>query len=107
MPSLKIGELAERTDCQVESIRYYEQEKLLPEPARNRGNYRVYGEEHVERLSFIRNCRLLDMSLAQIRALLGFYDARTKTVPEPTWFWTSIYATWPSASRRCRNWKSS
>ena len=74
MAGLRIGKLAEETNCQVESIRYYEQEKLLPEPARSRGNYRVYAKEHVERLSFIRNCRLLDMSLEEIRALLGFYD---------------------------------
>ncbi|RZI39816.1 MerR family DNA-binding transcriptional regulator, partial [Herbaspirillum sp. HC18] len=35
---MKIGELAKRTACQVETIRYYEQEGLLPEPARSEGN---------------------------------------------------------------------
>ncbi len=52
---MKIGELGESlTGTQVETIRYYEREKLLPEPARTDGNYRVYGKAHGERLAFIR-----------------------------------------------------
>lgn len=39
--TIKIGELARRTECQVETIRYYEKEGLLPEPTRSRGNYRL------------------------------------------------------------------
>ena len=38
---MKIGDLAKATDCAVETIRYYERENLLPEPARSEGNYRV------------------------------------------------------------------
>lgn len=67
---MRIGELAKATDTQVETIRYYEREALLPQPGRTEGNYRVYGPEHVERLSFIRYCRSLDMALDEIRALL-------------------------------------
>jgi DNA-binding transcriptional MerR regulator len=52
--SLKIGELAKRTGCLVETIRYYEREDLLLEPARSEGNYRLYTDIHVERLQFIR-----------------------------------------------------
>lgn len=72
---LKIGELAERTDCPVQTIRYYEREGLLPEPARTEGNYRLYGDTHLERLSIIRRCRSLDMTLDEIRTLLRFRDA--------------------------------
>ncbi len=68
---MKIGELAKLTDCQVETIRYYEKENLLPEPARSEGNYRLYTQAHVERLTFIRNCRSLDMTLEEIRSLLS------------------------------------
>ncbi|MGI3129196.1 Cd(II)/Pb(II)-responsive transcriptional regulator [Halopseudomonas pachastrellae] len=67
---MKIGELANRTDCAVETIRYYEREGLLPAPGRSAGNYRQYGEAHLERLVFIRNCRVLDMTLQEIRQLL-------------------------------------
>ncbi|AQW70394.1 Cd(II)/Pb(II)-responsive transcriptional regulator [Pseudomonas putida] len=72
---MKIGDLAKATDCAVETIRYYEREKLLPEPARSEGNYRMYTQEHVERLTFIRNCRTLDMTLDEIRSLLQLRDS--------------------------------
>ena len=72
---MKIGELAKATDCAVETIRYYEREQLLPEPARSDGNYRLYTQAHVERLTFIRNCRTLDMTLEEIRSLLGLRDS--------------------------------
>jgi len=72
---MKIGELAKATDCQVETIRYYEREQLLPPPARTDSNYRLYTQAHVERLTFIRNCRTLDMTLDEIRSLLTLRDS--------------------------------
>lgn len=72
---VKISELSKRTDCAVETIRYYEREGLLPEPRRNSGNYRLYNERQVERLLFIRHCRYLDMTLDEIRCLLKFCDS--------------------------------
>lgn len=72
---MKIGELSTATGTTVESIRFYEREGLLAKPSRTEGNYRVYGDEHVQRLVFIRRCRSLDMSLAEIGALLRFKDA--------------------------------
>lgn len=72
---MKIGELARHTGTQVETIRYYEREGLLPEPARTDGNYRIYGTAHADRLRFIRNCRSLDMTLDEIRVLLEFRDS--------------------------------
>lgn len=68
---MRIGELAQRADCPVETVRYYEKEKLLPAPRRSGANYRDYGPSHVERLAFIRRCRALDMSLPEIRTLLA------------------------------------
>lgn len=72
---MKIGELARITGIQVETIRYYEREGLLPVAGRTEGNYRIYSKEHSERLSFIRNCRKLDMTLDEIRVLLRFKDS--------------------------------
>ncbi len=74
---MKIGELATLTNTQVETIRFYERKKLLAEPGRSGGNYRIYGDAHAERLSFIRHCRGLDMTLDEIRVLLRFKDAPT------------------------------
>jgi Cd(II)/Pb(II)-responsive transcriptional regulator len=71
---LKIGDLARRTQCPPETIRFYEREGLLPLPARTAANYRVYGPAHIQRLAFIRNCRSLDMALDEIRQLLRVRD---------------------------------
>lgn len=69
-----ISALARESGCQVETVRYYEREGLLPPPERSSGNYRLYRQHHVERLRFIRHCRTLDMTLDEIRSLLGVRD---------------------------------
>ncbi len=71
---MKISELAQATNTPVDTIRYYEREGLLPPPARDDNNYRVYGAEHAERVAFIRQGRGLDMSLEEIRTLLAWRD---------------------------------
>ena len=72
---MKISEAADASGCHLETIRYYERENLLPAPARSDGNYRLYTQAHVERLTFIRNCRTLDMTLDEIRSLLSLRDS--------------------------------
>ena len=72
---MKIGELARLAGTNVETIRYYERDGLLPMPARSEGNYRIYGETHAQRLFFIRRCRGLDMTLDEIRVLLHFKES--------------------------------
>jgi len=72
---MRIGQLAHAAGTTVETIRFYEQEGLLPAPARSPGNFRIYASEHVDRLAFIRHCRSLDMTLNEIRILLRFKDA--------------------------------
>ncbi len=68
---MKIGELASRTGCPVETVRYYEREGLLPAAMRDEANnYRRYEHSHLERLTFIRRCRALGMTHGEIRALL-------------------------------------
>ena len=69
-----IGELARSTNTQVETIRYYEREGLLPKPPRTPGNYRSYGTSHLRRLSFIRRARDLGFTLDQVRELIGLAD---------------------------------
>ncbi|HRO61950.1 MAG TPA: Cd(II)/Pb(II)-responsive transcriptional regulator [Burkholderiaceae bacterium] len=72
---MKIGELARSAETPVETIRYYEREGLLPKVERSQGNYRIYRPADAARLSFIRSCRNLDMTLDEIRLLLRFRDA--------------------------------
>ena len=71
---LKIGELAKRSGCPVETIRYYERIGLLMPPQRETNNYRAYSGRHAERLQFIRHCRALGISLDEIRVLLDVRD---------------------------------
>lgn len=72
--TVKIGELAKMTGCEVVTIRYYEKEGLLKKPERTEGNYRIYEDDDITRLRFIRHCRQHGMSLSEIRALLAFND---------------------------------
>ena len=62
--NMKISQLAAATGVAVETIRYYEQQNLLPPPARLDNGYRAYNDKHVEQLAFIKHCRSLDMSIA-------------------------------------------
>lgn len=71
---LQIGKLAKKADCLVQTVRFYESEGLLPEPARSEGNFRLYDDVHLQRLRFIRRCRAKDMTLDEIRQLLNFRD---------------------------------
>lgn len=71
---MRIGELARRAGVDVQTVRYYERERLLPAAARTAAGYRAYGARDVERLNFIRHCRSLDMSLAEIKRLLDLSE---------------------------------
>lgn len=72
--NLAIGELGRLTGTKVETIRYYERIGLLAAPERTPGNYRAYGHDHLNRLSFIRRSRDLGFSLDQVRTLLDLSD---------------------------------
>lgn len=71
---LTIGAVSRRTDCNVETIRYYERIGLLPRPPRSAGGQRAYDAPHVRRLRFIRRGRELGFTLAQVRQLLALVD---------------------------------
>jgi Cd(II)/Pb(II)-responsive transcriptional regulator len=71
---MKIGELARLANCTTDTIRFYEKEGLLPPADRTTANYRSYNEGHIDRLRFIRNCRALDMTHDEVRALLEAAD---------------------------------
>lgn len=79
---MKISELSRRVECPVQTIRFYEQQGLLPTPARSAGNYRIYTSTHVSRLQFIRNCRNLNMALGEIRQLLNLCDSPGESCDE-------------------------
>lgn len=67
--AFQIGELAKRSDLSVDAIRFYERRKLLPTPIRTGGRFRLYTENDVERLRFVRQMQTLGFSLAEITRL--------------------------------------
>jgi len=71
---LTIGTLGKKTGTKVQTIRYYEQIGLMPEPGRTEGGQRRYGDAELDRLSFIRHARQLGFSLEAIRELLDLAD---------------------------------
>ncbi|MFJ8262052.1 Hg(II)-responsive transcriptional regulator [Rummeliibacillus sp. NPDC094406] len=70
----RISELAEKCSVNKETIRYYERIGLLSEPSRTNAGYRVYSEDTVDRIHFIKQMKELGFSLAEINKLLGVVD---------------------------------
>ncbi len=79
MRGLRRSDLARLTGCNLETIRYYENIGIMPEPPRTARNYRVYDDSHVARLRFVMRARDLGFTLEEIRDLLGLVDGRVGT----------------------------
>jgi Hg(II)-responsive transcriptional regulator len=71
MARLTIGQLAKEARVNRETVRYYERQRLLQRPLRSIGGYRVFSDEAVKRLLFIRHAKMLGFSLEEIRELLA------------------------------------
>lgn len=79
---LQRAELARRTGCNLETIRYYEKIGMMPDPPRTGAGYRVYDERHIARLRFILRARELGFAIEEIRGLLELVDGGTQTCAE-------------------------
>ena len=71
MEHLTIGQLAKQASLNRETVRYYERRRLLQRPARSIAGYRVFSDDAVKRLRFIRHAKMLGFSLEEIRELLS------------------------------------
>lgn len=76
-PGHRIGAAARLSGVSAANIRFYEKERLLTAHGRSLNSYRFYSNDDVHRLRFIRLCRAMDMSLDEVRSLLGL-DLRRK-----------------------------
>jgi len=70
MGSFTIGQLSHRTGVNIETIRYFEKVGLIAPPPRTEGGHRVYDDDHLRALGFIRRARELGFSPAEVRAIL-------------------------------------
>ena len=71
IPVYRIGDAARASGVDAPNIRYYEKEGLLAPQVRAENSYRLYSEEDLHRLRFIRLCRAMDMSLDEVRSLMA------------------------------------
>ena len=71
---MKIGQLATTTGASVKTLRFYEDQGLLPEPARTPSGYRDYPEEAIARVTFIRTAQAAGLKLAQIGEILDIRE---------------------------------
>lgn len=71
---MKIGELAQRAGMTTKAIRFYEDEGLLPSPARTPAGYRDYSPDAVDRLRFIQRGQAAGLSLRAVRKILAIHD---------------------------------
>lgn len=76
MPAMTIGRLAKTAGVNIDTIRYYERNGLLPAPARRESGYREYASADVERLRFIRRAKELGFTLAEIAELMSLTAER-------------------------------
>ena len=71
MDVLTIGRLAKQARVNRETVRYYERRRLLQRPSRSAAGYRVFSDDAVKRLRFIRHAKMLGFSLEEIKDLLA------------------------------------
>ena len=82
MDGLTRGQLAERAQINLETVRFYEQEGLLALPSRTASGYRKFAESAVDRLAFVKRAKALGFSLEEIRELLAIQDGHADSCVE-------------------------
>src|SRR5262245_42456446 len=76
--SLKIGQVAQRGGVNLQTIRYYEREGLLPKPPRLASGYRTFPDTAADRVRFIKRAQELGFSLAEIRNCFPWAEAQAR-----------------------------
>jgi MerR family transcriptional regulator, mercuric resistance operon regulatory protein len=72
---MRIGELSARAGVNIQTIRFYEREKLLREPVRTPSGYRVFTEVDLERVKFIRQSQQLGFTLKEVKELMEIHES--------------------------------
>jgi MerR family mercuric resistance operon transcriptional regulator len=119
--SLTIGQTAKKAGVNIQTLRYYEGRGLLLANARTEAGYRLYSEESVQRLRFIKHAQELGFSLSEIERLLKLrvkrpnqcekirkeVEARLKVVKDKILSLRSIEKTLENLRRACQTRKIS
>jgi DNA-binding transcriptional MerR regulator len=76
MAVYRISELAQRSGFSPTTLRYYETVGVVPPPARSSAGYRIYDEDALDRLAFVRRAKALGLALDDIVELVQIRDDR-------------------------------
>ena len=71
MTTLNIGQLAKKSQVNIDTVRYYERRGIIPEPPRRDSGYRQYPENAVARIRFVKRAQELGFTLKEIQELLS------------------------------------
>lgn len=80
---LQIGQVAERTELSLKSIRHWDEVGLVQPSARSAGGFRLYTEADVERMLVIRRMKPLGFTLAEMKQLLSAIDVLDDVSADP------------------------
>jgi len=97
LAAMRIGELSRHTGVSIQTLRFYEREKLLREPPRTSGGYRSYGASDLARVRFIRDAQELGFTLREIRELVKIHEPKARCAAP-----TNGNGDWPEAFRIAR-----
>ena len=112
---MKIGRMASITGLTKDTIRYYEDIGLIPEPDRRPSGYRKYGKKYIERLLFIKEIKKLGFTLSEIDTLLNmkfsddtttgqvkqFFEEKIQEVEQKIAKLTAVQSALKEVSSRC------
>ncbi len=82
MEQLMRGELAKEGGVNLETVRYYERQGLLPKPPRSPSGYRLFPPDSVRRVRFIKRAQELGFSLKEIKELLALRVSTSSTASD-------------------------
>jgi DNA-binding transcriptional MerR regulator len=75
---VRIGELAGKAGVNIQSIRFYERQRILREPMRTRSGYRVYSKSDLDDICFLKQCQTLGFTLKEIQPLVNLHRAAAR-----------------------------
>ena len=71
---MRTGELARAAGVNIQTIRFYERERLLKAPPRTAAGYRRYSDQDLERVVFIKVCQQMGFTLKDIHSLADLHE---------------------------------
>ncbi|MCH7686954.1 MAG: heavy metal-responsive transcriptional regulator [Planctomycetes bacterium] len=77
-----ISQLAKAAEVPTTTVRYYERIGLVEPEDRSQGNYRLYSDESLSKLKFVRAAQAIGFTLEDVKALLGIHGGRTPSCDE-------------------------